>query len=122
MLVVNEMNDESGFIALKVCLFLCLFVFVFVCYCCSCSLMFQIDTNLLLVLNCSDVTAVIFVTAISEYDQLLYEDQKVNRLQESLMLFDNISNSQFFKQTAMILFLNKVLLTIRSWVLKLSHF
>lgn len=29
-----------------------------------------------------DVTAIIFVTAISEFDQLLFEDEKQNRLLE----------------------------------------
>ncbi len=55
-----------------------------------------------------NVTAVIFVAAISEYDQTLYEDEKVNRLQESIDVFSTICNNPFFDKTAMILFLNKV--------------
>ncbi len=39
-----------------------------------------------------DVTAVIFVAAISEYDQVLYEDPTQNRLMEALNLFDEICN------------------------------
>lgn len=59
-------------------------------------------------LHCfSNVTCVIFVAAISEYDQVLYEDNQVNRLQEALSLFEEICNSKFFKSTPMILFLNK---------------
>lgn len=54
------------------------------------------------------VTAVIFVAAISEYDQLCYEDDKTNRMVEALNLFDEISNSRWFRETSMILFLNKV--------------
>jgi guanine nucleotide-binding protein G(i) subunit alpha len=54
-----------------------------------------------------DVTAVIFVAAISEYDQVLFEDAKQNRLIEAFTLFEEISNSEWFKNTAMILFLNK---------------
>jgi len=54
------------------------------------------------------VTAVIFLTAISEYDQVLYEDEKVNRLHESLQVFESICNNKYFTDTAMILFLNKV--------------
>lgn len=54
-----------------------------------------------------DVTAVIFVTAISEYDQVLYEDEHVNRMEESLNLFENICNSRWFRDTPIILFLNK---------------
>jgi GTPase SAR1 family protein len=59
-------------------------------------------------IHCFDkVTAVIFVAAISEYDQKLYEDEKTNRLQESLDLFKEISNLNFFSNTSIILFLNK---------------
>jgi len=53
------------------------------------------------------VTAVIFVAAISEYDQVLYEDETTNRLMEALNLFQEICNSRWFKTTSMILFLNK---------------
>jgi len=54
------------------------------------------------------VTAVIFVAAISEYDQVLYEDEKENRLHAALRVFDNICNNKYFASTAMILFLNKI--------------
>jgi len=54
-----------------------------------------------------DVTAVIFVAAINEYDQVLYEDNKVNRMDEAVILFDEICNSKWFVNTSMILFLNK---------------
>jgi GTPase SAR1 family protein len=53
------------------------------------------------------VTAVLFVAAISEYDQLLYEDDKTNRMIEALNLFEEICNSRWFRETSMILFLNK---------------
>jgi len=55
----------------------------------------------------TDVTAVIFVVAMSEYDLRLYEDQDTNRMHESLRLFKEICNMQWFVKTAMILFLNK---------------
>jgi len=55
----------------------------------------------------SGVTAVIFVSAINEYDQVLWEDNKTNRLQESLRLFKDIVNSGWFTSTPMIIFLNK---------------
>jgi hypothetical protein len=59
-------------------------------------------------IHCFDnVTAVIFVTAISEYDQVLYEDENTNRMDEALVLFDQICNHPSFKKTSMILFLNK---------------
>mmetsp|Transcript_590 Transcript_590/g.781 ORF Transcript_590/g.781 Transcript_590/m.781 type:complete len:357 (-) Transcript_590:374-1444(-) len=54
-----------------------------------------------------NVTAVLFVTAISEYDQMLFEDESTNRMDESLNLFDEICNSRWFRETAIILFLNK---------------
>lgn len=54
------------------------------------------------------VTAVIFVTSLSEYDQKCYEDDSTNRMKESLLLFDEICNSRWFTETSIILFLNKV--------------
>nr|AAL11437.1 G-protein alpha subunit 1 [Phytophthora palmivora] len=54
-----------------------------------------------------DVTAVIFVAALSEYDQSLYEDASTNRMIEAITLFDEIINNKFFLNSAMILFLNK---------------
>lgn len=54
-----------------------------------------------------DVTAVIFVAALSEYDQNLYEDASTNRMIEAIQLFDEICNNKFFMSSAMILFLNK---------------
>jgi len=54
-----------------------------------------------------DVTAVMFVAAISEYDQMLYEDEKENRVHEAIQVFKNISNSKYFQNSSMILFLNK---------------
>lgn len=42
------------------------------------------------------VTAVIFVAAISEYDQKLFEDASANRMIEALDLFEDISNNPFF--------------------------
>jgi len=54
-----------------------------------------------------EVTAVIFCVALSEYDLQLYEDETVNRMHESLRLFREICNSEWFCDTAQILFLNK---------------
>lgn len=54
-----------------------------------------------------DVTAVIFCVAMSEYDLKLQEDDKTNRMHESLKLFKEICNSKWFGETSMILFLNK---------------
>ena len=83
-----------------------------------------------------DVNAVIFVAALSEFDQasrqpmsarvrvprqvpgaahlacisapqVLYEDETQNRMEEAISLFDQIVNSRWFAETSMILFLNK---------------
>ena len=53
------------------------------------------------------VTAVIFVAALNEYDLVLYEDNRTARMAESVKLFDEIANSQWFAKTSVILFLNK---------------
>jgi len=53
------------------------------------------------------VTAVIFVAALSEYDQKLFEDITTNRMVEALSLFEEICNNAFFAKSSMILFLNK---------------
>jgi guanine nucleotide-binding protein G(i) subunit alpha len=54
-----------------------------------------------------DVTAVIFVASLAEYDQQLVEQEGVNRMEESLRLFDEVCNSPWFAKTSLILFLNK---------------
>lgn len=55
-----------------------------------------------------DVQAVLFVAAISEFDQVLYEEATVNRMTEALALFKEVSNSSYFNKSAIILFLNKI--------------
>lgn len=55
-----------------------------------------------------DITCACFVLAVSEYDQMLFEDEKVNRMYEAIMLFDSLVNSKWFAETPFILFLNKV--------------
>ncbi|PRP73188.1 guanine nucleotide-binding protein alpha-1 subunit [Planoprotostelium fungivorum] len=55
-----------------------------------------------------DVTAILFCVALNEYDLKLFEDEDVNRMVESLELFEQIANSQWFASTAIILFLNKM--------------
>jgi len=54
-----------------------------------------------------DVTAIIFCAALSEYDQVLMEDHCVNRLAESLTLFEQAINVGWFAKSSFILFLNK---------------
>ncbi|KAF7332888.1 Heterotrimeric G-protein alpha subunit, GPA3-like protein [Mycena venus] len=54
------------------------------------------------------VTSIIFCTALSEYDQVLEEERRVNRMRESLYLFESVINSRWFLRTSVILFLNKI--------------
>lgn len=53
------------------------------------------------------VTAIIFCASLSAYDLVLAEDETVNRMQESMKLFDSICNNKWFVDTSIILFLNK---------------
>lgn len=55
-----------------------------------------------------NITCVLYVMAVSEYDQMLLEDENVNRMEELLHLFDTLCNSQWFQNTPFIIFLNKV--------------
>jgi GTPase SAR1 family protein len=60
-------------------------------------------------IHCFDsVTVVIFCASLSEYDQVLREDASTNRMQESLLLFDEIVNSPWFRRVPVVLFLNKI--------------
>jgi len=59
-------------------------------------------------LHCfDDVTCVIYLAALDEYDMKLEEDNQTNRLEESLRLFSEVTASTLFKPTSWILFLNK---------------
>ncbi|XP_065307651.1 guanine nucleotide-binding protein G(i) subunit alpha [Dermacentor albipictus] len=53
------------------------------------------------------VTAIIFCVALSGYDLVLAEDEEMNRMIESMKLFDSICNNKWFVETSIILFLNK---------------
>merc|ERR1712226_1398050 len=53
------------------------------------------------------VTAIIFCVALSAYDLMLAEDEEMNRMHESMKLFDSICNNKWFVETSIILFLNK---------------
>jgi len=59
-------------------------------------------------LHCfDDVTSIIYLAALDEYNGILEEDNLTNRLEESLRLFTEVTGSQFFKPCSWILFLNK---------------
>lgn len=56
----------------------------------------------------SHVDALIFLAPISAFDQSLVEDRRVNRLEDSLLLFRAICKSVLLKEVNIVLFLNKV--------------
>uniref|UniRef100_A0A7S4V5G8 Uncharacterized protein n=1 Tax=Ditylum brightwellii TaxID=49249 RepID=A0A7S4V5G8_9STRA len=59
-------------------------------------------------INCFDgVDAVIFVAALSEFDQTLAEAKRTNRMVEALELFRSVCNNRAFAKTSIMLFLNK---------------
>ncbi|KAF9123978.1 guanine nucleotide-binding protein subunit alpha, partial [Linnemannia schmuckeri] len=55
-----------------------------------------------------EVDAIIFMSAISAYDQGCEDNPNLNRLQDCLLLFNEISNHKLFLNTSMIVFLNKI--------------
>ncbi|KAF9990098.1 guanine nucleotide-binding protein subunit alpha [Mortierella antarctica] len=55
-----------------------------------------------------DVNAIIFMVALSAYDQTCEDDERQNRLQECMSLFNSIANHKLFEITSFILFLNKI--------------
>lgn len=59
-------------------------------------------------IHCFDnVKAILFVVNLNAYNQVLFEDNKRNRLVESLELFRDITHKANFSQTPIFLFLNK---------------
>ena len=59
-------------------------------------------------IHCFDqVTAVIFVAALSDYHLKLEENPEINRLEESLVLFDTIVRCPHLIKSSKLLFLNK---------------
>jgi len=54
-----------------------------------------------------NVTSIIFLVALSEYDQILFESDNENRMEESKALFKTIITYPWFQNSSIILFLNK---------------
>jgi len=54
-----------------------------------------------------NVDAVIFVAALSEYDQSLAEARRTNRMVEAIELFKSVCSNRAFANTPVLLFLNK---------------
>lgn len=54
-----------------------------------------------------DVTTILFLVSLNGYDQCLVEDKDANQMIDAMQIFDSICHSSWFKQTSIILFLNK---------------
>lgn len=54
-----------------------------------------------------NVTSIMFLAALSEYDQVLVESDNENRMEESKALFRTIITYPWFQNSSVILFLNK---------------
>lgn len=69
------------------------------------------------------VTSIIFCVALSEYDQVLLEEDRQNRMIESLVVFESVINSRWFLRTSIVLFLNKIdLFKAKLAKVPLNHF
>ncbi|KAJ3265401.1 Guanine nucleotide-binding protein G(i) subunit alpha-2 [Chytriomyces hyalinus] len=56
----------------------------------------------------SDVKAIIYLVALSSFDQTCFEDGTTNRIVESLTLFQSLAQHPALKGTCFILFMNKI--------------
>lgn len=54
-----------------------------------------------------DVNAIIFLAPISVFDQVLAEDPRVNRLEDSLLLWKSVVSNKLLANVNIVLFLNK---------------
>ncbi|KAJ7775587.1 heterotrimeric G-protein alpha subunit, GPA1-like protein [Mycena metata] len=55
-----------------------------------------------------DIKALLFCVTLNDYDQMVEEDDRNNRLQQSVAEFDSICNSRWFSKTSIILFLTDI--------------
>ena len=54
-----------------------------------------------------NVASIFFVVSLAEYDQILFESENENRMEESLALFKNVIEYFWFNNSEVMLFLNK---------------
>jgi len=59
------------------------------------------------------VTSILFMASSSEFDQVILEDRRTNRLEESRNIFDTIINNRIFERISVILFFNKIDLLVQ---------
>ena len=53
-------------------------------------------------------SAILFLAPLSGFDQVLAEDETVNRLEDSVLLWKSICSNPLLGKTSLILFLNKI--------------
>jgi len=59
-------------------------------------------------INCFEgVDGLIYVVSLSDYDQVMYEDNKTNRMEDALMTFEKTVNGEWFRNTPLIILFNK---------------
>ena len=69
------------------------------------------------------MTTLIFIVSLSSFDQKMDENISVNRMVESLVLFDGICNNEILYKIPVILFLNKMdLFKIKLEKSKVGHY
>jgi hypothetical protein len=54
-----------------------------------------------------NVHCVLFVVSLSCYDQMMIEDSTINRMADSIVLFEQVANHPMLKNSKIILFMNK---------------
>ncbi|KAG7095729.1 hypothetical protein E1B28_006439 [Marasmius oreades] len=54
-----------------------------------------------------DVSVMLYIASLTDYDQVLREDGEYNQMKESLLVFDSLCQSKWFKITPIILVLTK---------------
>lgn len=54
-----------------------------------------------------NITCVLFVASLSSYDQVMVEEAEVNRMVDSIVLFQDLTNNKTLEKKPFILFLNK---------------
>jgi len=55
-----------------------------------------------------DCNIVMFVSSLGDYDLVCYEDDSTNRMKESMEVFEEIVNGEWFKKTHIFLLFNKI--------------
>jgi len=54
-----------------------------------------------------DVTAILYIVALNDYERVLEEDEETNRMKEALELFEQVVTNRYFTETPTVLFMNK---------------